>query len=49
MPTAEVFARADARFALAYWPWCLLAQPAPLPETFVVSAPDAIIESALGQ
>jgi haloacetate dehalogenase len=49
IPTAEVFARADARFALAYWPWSLLAQPAPLPEMLVVAAPDAIVDSALGQ
>lgn len=49
IPTADVFARADARFALAYWPWSLLAQPAPLPETLVAAAPEAIVESALGQ
>jgi haloacetate dehalogenase len=49
IPTADVFARADAQFALAYWPWSLLAQPAPLPETLVAAAPEAIVESALGQ
>jgi haloacetate dehalogenase len=49
IPTAEVFDRADARFALAYWPWSLLAQPAPLPETLVATAPEAIIDNALGQ
>jgi haloacetate dehalogenase len=48
IPTCEVFDRADARFALAYWPWSLLAQPAPLPETLIDAAPEAIVENALG-
>ena len=41
VPTAEVWARADARLALVYWHWGFLAQPAPLPERLIVSAPDA--------
>jgi haloacetate dehalogenase len=49
IPIAEAFNRADARFALAYWPWSLLAQPAPLPETLVATAPEVIIDHALGQ
>jgi haloacetate dehalogenase len=48
VPTGSVWERADARFALGYWPWLLLAQPAPLPERLIGSAPDAIIEDALG-
>src|SRR5687767_8228262 len=32
VPTASAWDRADARFALAFWPWSLLAQPEPLPE-----------------
>jgi haloacetate dehalogenase len=48
MPTGEVWQRADARFAIAYWPWSLLAQPEPLPERLVAAAPDAIINNALG-
>ena len=40
--------RADARFALGFWPWSLLAQPAPLPETVLVNAAEAIVDSALG-
>src|SRR5262245_20908346 len=32
LPTATAWERADARFALGYWPWSLLAQPEPLPE-----------------
>ena len=31
LPPGMVWDRADARFALACWPWSLLAQPAPLP------------------
>ena len=32
LPTAAAWELADARFALGYWPWSLLAQPEPLPE-----------------
>jgi haloacetate dehalogenase len=49
IPTCDTFDRADARFALAFWPWSLLAQPAPLPETLVAAAPDAVIDNALGE
>jgi haloacetate dehalogenase len=35
VPTAEVWARADARFALGYWHWGFLAQPEPVPETII--------------
>jgi haloacetate dehalogenase len=49
IPTMDAFDRADARFALAFWPWSLLAQAAPLPETLVAAAPEAIVEHALGQ
>jgi haloacetate dehalogenase len=48
LPTATVWDRADARFALAYWPWSLLAQPAPLPERILAVAPEAIVDDALG-
>ncbi|WP_035858609.1 alpha/beta fold hydrolase [Cryptosporangium arvum] len=40
VPTAEVWARADARFALGYWHWPLLAQPEPIPETLIAADPD---------
>lgn len=49
VPTATAWDRADARFALAFWPWTLLAQPEPLPERLLAAAPDAVIEDALGQ
>jgi haloacetate dehalogenase len=48
LPTAEVWDRADARFACAFWPWSLLAQPEPLPEKLISAAPDAVIDDALG-
>jgi haloacetate dehalogenase len=48
LPTAEVWDRADATFALGYWPWLLLAQPEPLPEHLIAAAPAAIVDSALG-
>lgn len=44
VPTAEVWARADARFALAYWHWGFLAQAAPLPEALILAAPDAFFD-----
>jgi haloacetate dehalogenase len=49
VPTAEVWARADARLALGFWPWSLLAQPEPLPERLIAAAPAAIVDDALGQ
>ncbi len=40
VPTGEVWARADRRFALGYWHWPFLAQPAPLPERLILGDPD---------
>jgi haloacetate dehalogenase len=48
LPVAEMWDRADARFAKAFWPWSLLAQPAPLPERLISAAPEAVIDNALG-
>jgi haloacetate dehalogenase len=47
VPTIEAFDRADARFALAFWPWSLLAQPEPLPEQLIGGNPRAVVEHAL--
>lgn len=47
VPTETVWARADARLALAFWPWSLLAQPEPLPERFLAAAAEAIVDDAL--
>ncbi|RWB50950.1 alpha/beta hydrolase [Mesorhizobium sp.] len=48
IPTADAWDQADARLALGYWPWSLLAQPEPLPETIMAAAADAIVDNALG-
>src|SRR5262249_43619549 len=48
LPTGTVWDRADARFALAYWPWSLLAQPEPLPERILAAVPEAVVDNALG-
>jgi haloacetate dehalogenase len=48
VPTEMVWDRADARFALAFWPWSLLAQPEPLPERILETAADIIVDDALG-
>lgn len=45
---ADAWDRADRRLALGYWPWSLLAQPAPLPERLLSAAPDAVIDDAIG-
>ena len=48
VPTETSGQRADARLALAYWPWSLLAQPEPLPERLLAAAPEAVVDNALG-
>src|SRR5919204_4944882 len=47
LPTIEVWERADARLALGFWPWSLLAQAEPLPERLLLAAPDAVVDDAL--
>lgn len=47
VPTAEVWARADALLALGYWHWGFLAQPAPLPERLIAGDRDAYFEHHL--
>ena len=44
VPTAEVWARADDRLALAYWHWGFLAQPVPLPERLIAGDGDAFLD-----
>ena len=48
LPTADTWERADKKLTTAFWPWSLLAQPEPLPERLVSSAPDAVVDNALG-
>jgi haloacetate dehalogenase len=40
VPTGEIWSRADDRFALGYWHWPFLAQPAPLPERLILGDSD---------
>jgi haloacetate dehalogenase len=40
VPTGEVWARADARFALGYWHWAFLALPSPVPERLIAHDPE---------
>jgi haloacetate dehalogenase len=40
VPTGEVWARADAGFALGYWHWSFLAQPYPTPEKLIAADPE---------
>jgi haloacetate dehalogenase len=37
VPTVDQFERMDVRSALGYWPWLLLAQPAPFPERLIAA------------
>jgi haloacetate dehalogenase len=48
VPTGMAWDRADARFAVAYWPWSFLAQPVPLPERVLAAVPDVVVDAALG-
>jgi haloacetate dehalogenase len=41
VPTGEAIARAGREFALGYYHWFFLAQPAPLPERLIAADPDA--------
>ncbi len=47
LPTADVLARADARFARGAWHWFLLSQPADLPERLVAADPEAVLGRGL--
>jgi haloacetate dehalogenase len=47
IPTVDAFAHADARMMQSFWPWSLLAQPAPLPERLIGADPTAIIDHVL--
>jgi haloacetate dehalogenase len=49
LPTETVWARADDRFALGYWPWTMLTQPEPLPERLLSACADAVVGDALDQ
>jgi haloacetate dehalogenase len=41
IPTGEALRRTDMAFALGFWHWFFLAQPAPLPEQLIGANPDS--------
>ena len=49
IPISEAWGHADARFAMTYWPWILLSQKSPLPEKYLLGAPDAVFDNPFGQ
>ena len=49
IPILEAWNRSDARFAQTYWPWILLSQNAPLPESYLLGAPDAVYHNPFGR
>jgi haloacetate dehalogenase len=48
IPILEAWSRCDARFAQTYWPWILLSQKAPLPESYLLGAPEAAFDNPFG-
>jgi haloacetate dehalogenase len=49
IPIYEAWSRTDARFAQTYWPWVLLSQKQPLPESYLLGAPDAVYRNPFGR
>jgi haloacetate dehalogenase len=43
IPTVDQFARMTEGASLGYWPWLLLAQPAPFPEQVLASAREPVL------
>jgi haloacetate dehalogenase len=48
IPILEAWNRTDARFAQTYWPWILLSQKEPLPESYLLGAPKAVFDNPFG-
>jgi haloacetate dehalogenase len=48
IPISDAWALADAKFAMNWWPWSLFMQEAPLPEKYLLGAPDAAFDNPLG-
>jgi haloacetate dehalogenase len=43
IPTVDQFSRMTDDPSLGYWPWYLLAQPAPFPEQLITAAPEQFL------
>jgi len=48
IPISEAWGLADTKFAMTYWPWSLLSQKTPLPEKYLLGAPDAVFDNPFG-
>jgi haloacetate dehalogenase len=48
IPTVDQFARMANGPSLGYWPWFLLAQPAPFPEQLLEAAPEQFLRFIFG-
>jgi haloacetate dehalogenase len=46
IPTGIAWQKADSRTMLGFWPWSLLAQPAPLPERIIETNAEAMVNNA---
>jgi len=46
IPTADVWERAGKQI-MEFWPWSLLSQTEPLPETLIAAAPHAVVDNTL--
>jgi haloacetate dehalogenase len=44
VPTIDQFERMGAGPSLGYWPWFLLAQPAPFPERLLLAEPGVLLD-----
>jgi haloacetate dehalogenase len=44
VPTLDQFERMGEHASLGFWPWLLLAQPAPFPERLLLADPDAVLD-----
>ena len=49
IPILEAWSRSDAHFGRTYWPWILLSQKEPLPESYLLGAPEAVFRDPFGQ
>ncbi|MGE0219831.1 alpha/beta hydrolase [Mycolicibacterium sp.] len=47
-PTVDMYDATTKDFAVAYWHWFFLIQPAPLPETLIGANPRAYVEGIMG-
>jgi haloacetate dehalogenase len=48
IPISEAWGLADTQFAMTFWRWSLLSQKAPLPEKYLLGAPDAVFDNPFG-